>query len=160
MYTLVSPGSDSAATIAIPPADRPVSRAANDLNANLNISYKPYEPPAKLTLTLKANQEVWATVIKDGDTVLNRQLAAGDAGQWQADYRFQLSLGNTSAVALTLNGAPLTPLTARGPAVTALEINQANYRQFLLPDSTTQNHVGWNSEAIRPPDSTEGSGGD
>ena len=158
-YALFSRGSDTSAVIASSPTDHSVSRSANDINANLNISYKPYEPPAKLTLNLKTNQEVWATVIKDGDTVLNRQLAAGDTGQWQADYRFQLSLGNTAAVALTLNGAPLAPLTARGPAVTALEINQANYRQFLLPDSTAQSPIGWNSAAVRPPDGMGGSGG-
>ena len=46
-------------------------------------NYTPYEPPEKLDLHLLARQEVWVVVAKDGDTVMNRQLTAGEERQWR-----------------------------------------------------------------------------
>ncbi|MCP4568065.1 MAG: DUF4115 domain-containing protein [FCB group bacterium] len=97
----------------------------------------PYEPPEKLDLHLRARQDVWVVVASDGDTVMNRQLAAGEERRWQAEYRFMLTIGISTAVELTLNGTRLAPLAERAQTIAGLEINQVNYRNFY-PSTDTE----------------------
>jgi len=96
-----------------------------------DIHYTPYQPPENLELMVRAKQDVWMVVIKDGDTVLNRQLAVGDIRRWEAKYRFVLTIGISTAVDLTLNGVRLPPLTTQAQTISGLEINQVNYKKFL-----------------------------
>ena len=98
---------------------------------NLVIPDTPYQPPAKLKLHIKAKQDVWALVVRDGDTVLNRRLGAGDERLWEADYRYNLTLGISTAVDLYINDQKLGPLTERASTISGLEINQVNFRDFL-----------------------------
>jgi transcriptional regulator with XRE-family HTH domain len=106
--------------------------------AKLVIPETPYEPPGKLKLRLVAKQEVWAVVTMDGDTVLNRRLDPGNQRQWEADYRFNLTLGISTAVDIFVNDEKLAPLTDRARTVAGLEINQANYKDFYpSPDEPT-----------------------
>jgi hypothetical protein len=95
------------------------------------IPYSPYQPPENLELMVSARQDVWMVVIRDGDTVLNRQLAAGDTRRWEAKYRFVLTIGISTAIDLTLNGVRLPPLTSQARTISGLEINQVNYKKFL-----------------------------
>jgi cytoskeleton protein RodZ len=98
---------------------------------------QPYQPPGKLDLRMVAKQDVWAVVIRDGDTVLNRKLEAGQQRQWDADYRYKLTLGVSNAVDLYVNGDKLAPLSARARTITGLEINQVNYKQYFNPPTDT-----------------------
>lgn len=102
------------------------------------IPYSPYQPPENLELMVSAKQDVWMVVIRDGDTVLNRQLAAGDTRRWEAKYRFVLTIGISTAVDLTLNGVRLPPLTTQARTISGLEINQVNYKKFL-PEENIDN---------------------
>jgi len=105
----------------------------------ITVPDEPYQPPGKLSLRMVAKQNVWAVVMRDGDTVLNRRLDAGQERQWEADYRYKLTLGVSNAVDLYVNGKKLAPLSARARTISGLEIDQANYEEFYTPrfDTTT-----------------------
>ncbi len=97
-----------------------------------------------LKFHMLANQDVWAMVIRDGDTVLNRELKGGEQRSWEAKYRYFVTLGISTAVKLTLNGEALAPLTERPRTVLNVEINQTNFEKFLLKNNP-------NSAAVLPP---------
>ncbi len=99
--------------------------------AGFTIPDEPYQPPEKLRMHMVAKQDVWALVVRDGDTVLNRKLLGGEQRRWEADYRYKLTLGISTAVDLYLNDQKLAPLTDQARIISGLEINQVNYRQFL-----------------------------
>jgi len=104
----------------------------------LKIDYTPYEAPKDMVLDIRARQDVWVVIAKDGDTVLNRQLMAGETRHYEAKYRYLLTLGISTAVELTLNGTKLGPLTDRARTITGLEINQVNYKSFFAGPDTIQ----------------------
>ncbi len=114
------------------------------------ITITPYKPPEKLDLHLRARQDVWVVVARDGDTVMNRQLSAGEERRWQADYRFVLTVGISTAVELTLNGTRLAPLADRAQTIAGLEINQVNYWDFY-PDESAEDEITPSREIpVRP----------
>jgi transcriptional regulator with XRE-family HTH domain len=119
------------------------SPADNEPNqVELNVPDDPYEPAGKLKMHMMVNQEVWAMVVRDGDTVLNRRLNPGEERRWEADYRYHLTLGISTAVDLYVNDLKLAPLTERAQTISGLEINQVNYEDFLpsnLEASPTEN---------------------
>ncbi len=99
----------------------------------ITVPDEPYQSPGKLDLRMVARQDVWTVVIRDGDTVLNRRLLAGQQRQWEANYRYRLTLGISNGVDLYVNGEKLAPLTARPRTIAGVEINQVNYRNFFNP---------------------------
>jgi cytoskeletal protein RodZ len=104
----------------------------------LVIPVEAYTPPGKLRLHLKTRQDVWAIVERDGDTVLNRRLVVGDERWWEADYRYSLTLGISTAVDLFVNDQKLAPLTEQAQTVSGFEINQVNYRDLLLEEQAAE----------------------
>ena len=121
-----------------------------------------YESPEPLSLHWDIKQDVWAVVIRDGDTVLNRELKAGEQRSWEANYRFRLTLGISTAVEMTLNGQRLAPLSDRPRAMSNIEINQVNYKQFLADENRigeSETQAGKASPTSRP-DSIPGPAGD
>jgi cytoskeleton protein RodZ len=100
-----------------------------------SVAYTPFKKPEKLKLFLLATQDVWAVVVRDGDTVLNRQLKIGESRSWEADYRYALTLGISTGVDLRVNGKPLRPLTEQARTIAGLEINQINYTDYLAVDT-------------------------
>ncbi|MCK5125035.1 MAG: DUF4115 domain-containing protein [candidate division Zixibacteria bacterium] len=121
---LSSPAEDKAATI------ETEQDLTNLEKAGLNI--EPYQPAPPLKMHLAAKQDVWTMVVRDGDTILNRELKAGEQRRWEAKYRYQLTIGISTAVNLTLNGEEVAPLSDRPRTISNLEINQINYKDFLL----------------------------
>lgn len=105
------------------------------VDSPLVIPASPYRAPGRLTLNLWARNPVGVVVLRDGDTVLNRRMETGEQQRWEAVYRFTLSADAAAALSLAINDRAALPLTDRGPAIVDLEINQANYMQFLPPDS-------------------------
>jgi transcriptional regulator with XRE-family HTH domain len=97
----------------------------------LIIPANPYEAFEKLKMYMKVKQDVWAIVVRDGDTILNRRLLAGEERLWEADYRYHVTLGISTAVDLYVNDQMLAPLTDRARTIAGLEINQINYKDFL-----------------------------
>ncbi|MEZ5358675.1 MAG: helix-turn-helix domain-containing protein [Candidatus Zixiibacteriota bacterium] len=102
---------------------------------NAGIEATPYTPSEPLKLNMLANQDVWALVVRDGDTVLNRELKGGERRSWEAKYRYYITLGISTAVDLSLNGEKIAPLTERPRTVQNVEINQTNYEKFLLKNN-------------------------
>lgn len=98
-----------------------------------------YEPPEKLKLYLIAKQDVWAVLVRDGDTVLNRGLKVGNERRWEADYRYHLTLGISTAVDIYVNDLKLAPLTDRPRTISGFEINQINYKDFYPKTDNTNN---------------------
>ncbi len=117
--------------------------------ALISIPDQAYQPPGKLVLRMVARQNVWTVVIRDGDTVLNRRLEAGQQRQWEADYRYVLTLGISNGVDLYVDGEKLAPLTERPRTISGVEINQVNYRQFINPPA------GTSAEIVTPPATTQ-----
>jgi len=113
-------------------------QAEDETGADIyNIAETPYQPPGKLKLHLIAKQDVWAVVVRDGDTVLNRRLEAGNQRIWEADYRYHVTVGISTAVDLYVNDLKLAPLSDQARTVAGLEINQVNYKDFLpKPEDT------------------------
>jgi len=112
--------------------------AENAEEMNIVVPDQPYQPPDKLRLRMIANQDVWVTIARDGDTVFSQKLMAGLEQSWEADYRYWLTLSNALAVDLYINDRKLVPLADKAQPVTDLEINQTNLERYLpLVSDTT-----------------------
>ena len=105
--------------------------AGNTVDTGMSIPSDPYLPPRKLQLRLVPNQEVGAVIVSDGDTVINRRLAAGEEQRWEARYRFHLSLDKSKDVDLYVNDLKLSPLPEQVPGKADVEINQVNFHEFV-----------------------------
>jgi cytoskeleton protein RodZ len=96
----------------------------------------PVSPPApvpdSLKVTLIAIRPCWISATVDGDNVVERLLATGEQELFEAHRELVLSLGDASAVTLTVNGQPARGLGRSGEAVTA-ELNLSNFEDFLAP---------------------------
>jgi len=117
------------------------------------ITETPYEAPGKLKLRMRAKQDVWAMVVRDGDTVLNRRLDAGDERAWEADYRYHLTIGISTAVDLFVNDLKLAPLSDQARTVSGLEINQVNFKEYLPAPVDTLSRVS-PGESLGPSNAT------
>jgi cytoskeleton protein RodZ len=98
-----------------------------------NINATPYTEPPSLNMRMRAIQDVWTMVIMDGDTVMNRELKAGEVRNWEAKFRYRMTLGISTAVELSINGKRLAPLSSEPRTISNLEINQTNFEEFY-PD--------------------------
>lgn len=120
-----------------PLVDSPESQYQPDSNANNTPEsiYPSYVRPPKLRLAVKAKKDVTVLLLRDGDTVLNRAMRPGEAAQWEASYRFILSLNNPASIDLALNDTKLSTTALDFPhGISELEINQVNYKKFLPPE--------------------------
>jgi cytoskeletal protein RodZ len=61
----------------------------------------------KLHLALKANQDVWIELKRDGVIIFKSVLKKDITREWQADDDFELWTGNASVMDITLNGVNL-----------------------------------------------------
>jgi hypothetical protein len=67
-----------------------------------------------LVLQVAATERAWVAVDADGRTVLEKVMNPNDVENLQAHESFDVTVGNAQAIALTLNGQPLTALGGRG----------------------------------------------
>jgi hypothetical protein len=75
----------------------------------------PPEPAGDtLVLTMTAEQNCWVEVRADGETVINRVLAAGESETLEAQGEIVLSVGNAGGLALRVNDQPALPLGRSG----------------------------------------------
>jgi hypothetical protein len=102
---------------------------SNETSIESNESFAQSE---KLKLYLKVQQDIWVIVVCDSDTVLSRMLSAGAERQWEAEDGFIFSVSNSSAIELKINDHRAAPLADTARIISGLEINQENYRSFLL----------------------------
>jgi cytoskeleton protein RodZ len=110
------------------PADNNAGTPADPMAKDSDVTYPAYKTPESLILAMEVRKNQKAVVVIDGDTVLNREIIAGETQQWEARYRYQLAFALPDGVDLALNGIKLLLFPDR-PGV-GWEINQANYTRY------------------------------
>ena len=88
------------------------------------------DPSAGLKVTLSAIRECWVSVTVDGEKTLERLWQPGEQQTLDVHREVVLTVGDASAIALTLNGAPARPLGRNGQVVTA-RLNPANFKEYV-----------------------------
>ena len=80
------------------------------------------------TLALEFDEDSWAKIDADGETVLMGLIKRGDVRRFQARDGFRLTLGNAGAVRVSLDGRPLDPLGAAGEVIRDVPVPRAPAR--------------------------------
>jgi len=126
-----------------PPAPPPLSAAAPaapEGAAPIRPAVVPVQPsptPAEavpvegmLLVGLSVERPCWTAANVDGQRVVERLLQAGETRTFEVRREVVITLGDASAVALTLNGAAARPLGRSGEVVTT-RFTLANFRNYL-----------------------------
>jgi cytoskeleton protein RodZ len=114
----------SSATVSIPAASEPQALPA---------SATPEPPPAptgiSLDLSVAARTGTRLRVVADGNVIFDAELAAGEIRHFAAGERFEVTVADSSAVLLALNGQPVPPMGVPGSSgtivLTAKDTRQA-----------------------------------
>jgi cytoskeleton protein RodZ len=80
----------------------------------ISVPPEPASAGDTLVLTMTAEQKCWVEVRADGETVINRVLAAGESETLEAQGEIVLSVGNAGGLALRVNDQPARPLGRSG----------------------------------------------
>ncbi len=105
---------------AAPPADTPAPAAAAS-------------PPVRgeLTVALSVKRPCWVTATIDGQKTLDRLLQVGEQPTIDVRREMVLTVGDASAVSMTLNGAAARPLGKAGEVVTT-HVTPNNFKDYLV----------------------------
>jgi len=87
--------------------------------------------PDGLGVVLSVKRPCWVTATIDGRKTLDRLLQAGEQQTIDVRREMVLTVGDASAIAMTLNGAAARPLGRTGEVVTA-HVTLNNFRDYLL----------------------------
>lgn len=87
-----------------------------------------------LTLTLTAEQDCWVQVSVDGESVLNRVLAAGESQTLAGEGEIVLSVGNAGGVRFRVNDRPGVPLGRRGEVKKNIVITRQSLPSLVKQD--------------------------
>jgi hypothetical protein len=87
-------------------------------------------PADRLTIALTAKRLCWVWAMIDGQRTLERQLQPGEAQTIDVVRELVLSVGDGSAIDMTINGLDAKPLGTAGEVVT-VRVGPANFRNFL-----------------------------
>jgi cytoskeletal protein RodZ len=105
---------------AAPPADTPApAGAASPLVRE------------ELTVALLVKRPCWVTATIDGQKTLDRLLQAGEQQTIDVRRELVLTVGDASAVSMTLNGAAARPLGKAGEVVTT-HLTPNNFKDYLV----------------------------
>jgi len=90
-------------------------------------------PPvrAELTVAFSVKRPCWVTATIDGQKTLDRLLQAGEQQTIDVRRELVLTVGDASAVSMTLNGAAARPLGKTGEVVTT-HVTPNNFRDYLV----------------------------
>ena len=84
-----------------------------------------------LAVTLTVKQPCWVTAMIDGRKTLDRLLQAGERQTIDVRREMVLTVGDASAISMTLNGAAARPLGKAGEVVTT-HVTPNNFRDYLV----------------------------
>lgn len=90
-----------------------------------------------LTLTLTAEQDCWVQVSVDGESVLNRVLAAGESQTMAGEGEIVLSVGNAGGVRFRVNDRPGVPLGRSGEVKKNIVITRQSLPSLVKQDPST-----------------------
>ncbi|MBD3402542.1 helix-turn-helix domain-containing protein [candidate division GN15 bacterium] len=116
-----------------------VSEGATDAAlASYTFGEPPSEAPEPITMTLRAREESWATILADGDTVIFRSLVPWKEYTVEAEHRIIASVAHPRLVDIGLNG---TPVNLRDPAtrrISRVQIDQVNIAELIARGMTEE----------------------
>jgi cytoskeletal protein RodZ len=84
-----------------------------------------------LTVALTVKQPCWVTATIDGRKTLDRLLQSGERQTIDVRREMVLTVGDASAISMTLNGAAARPLGKAGEVVTT-HVTPNNFRDYLV----------------------------
>jgi cytoskeleton protein RodZ len=125
---------------AIEPIPPPVASTPPVVPTTALPAGRPGPPPAgapsaperdELTVALTVKQPCWVTATIDGRKTLDRLLQAGERQTIDVRREMVLTVGDASAISMTLNGAAARPLGKAGEVVTT-HVTPNNFRDYLL----------------------------
>jgi cytoskeletal protein RodZ len=101
----------------VPQAEAPPTAEDGADEASQPTLGTPQTRPAKLVLQITAVELTWLRVTSDKKVVKEMTLKPDDRMTFEAEERFDLTIGNAGGVQLTLNDQPLNPPGKRGRVV-------------------------------------------
>jgi cytoskeleton protein RodZ len=113
-----------------PPATDPGARSAPSPIASPAAPPPSSEAPDLLTIGLSVRTPCVVSAIVDGRKAIDQVLRPGDQRTIEVRREIVLTVGDASAVVMTLNGAGARPLGKPGEVVTA-RLNLANFKEYL-----------------------------
>lgn len=84
----------------------------------------------RLTVALSAKRPCWVSATVDGQKVVDRLLQAGERKLIEVRREMELTVGDASAISMTINGTDARSLGKTGEVVTA-RLNMTNFKEFL-----------------------------
>jgi cytoskeletal protein RodZ len=117
---------DPAADVTPPPIAAPPAPEAAAISAPLPT---PEKPKAPLEVTLDFTSACWVEVSADGKRVLAQEMAQGESLPVEAKESVQITLGDTGAADIQVNGLPY-PLNGKAGEVRELVIDLETVRQL------------------------------
>jgi cytoskeleton protein RodZ len=80
------------------------------------------EPAARVSLLLECDEDSWAKLTADGETVFSGLIRRGESRRFEAREGFRLTLGNAGGVRVTIDGRPLDRLGGDGEVIRDLPL--------------------------------------
>lgn len=117
---------DPAADVPPPPIAAPPAPAPAPVAAPLPT---PEKPKAPLEVTLDFTAECWVEVTADGKSLLAQVMAQGESHSVEAQQAVQITLGDTGAAEIQVNGLPY-PLNGRKGEVREIVVDLETVRQL------------------------------
>ena len=99
----------------------PAASTGSSSNPENSPAAAPVEPapplgPGPLELKIEAGRNTTLKVTADGKTLFDGRIEAGEQKRFQANQKFEISAGNSTALLLELNGQTVPPLGPPGEA--------------------------------------------
>jgi cytoskeleton protein RodZ len=88
------------------------------------------DPADELTVAVDAVRACWVQALNDGQPGIQRMLSAGEREVMNVRRELVLTVGDASAITLTLNGQPARGLGSEGNVVT-IRLSPDNYKEYL-----------------------------
>ncbi len=85
----------------------------------------------RFTVGLLATGPCWVSAIVDGERIITREFRAGERETLEVSRSIVLTVGDASALGVTLNGADARSLGSPGQVVT-VRMSPANFRNYLV----------------------------
>jgi cytoskeletal protein RodZ len=82
----------------------------------------PRDPVAQVSLLLECDEDSWAKLTADGETVFSGLIRRGESRRFEAREGFRLTLGNAGGVRVTVDGRALDRLGGDGEVVRDLPL--------------------------------------
>ncbi len=80
--------------------------------------------PSQIKLSVRAKENTWLNVKRDGKVVFRQVLRKGTVDSWVAKEKFEISVANASTIELEVNNKIIPPLGKKGQALKNITITK------------------------------------